>query len=276
MLVALAMVFCYMVVDYSNMMGKAIELKRVQKENITQKIELQELNTKIDDMETYLTKLQVFDKKIRVMANIDNGAGANAATGAQAEPSGMGGTSGAADYFVNPDRTKNRELVSKVYGGLDLLKMEAAKQEKSFTEIQELLLRQSSLLASTPSIWPARGWLTSSYGYRGDPFNGRYQMHSGLDIANRVGSEIIAPADGIVTRATMIPALGKVVEISHGYGVKTVYGHLSELGVTLGQRVKRGQPIAKMGSTGRSTGPHLHYEVLVNGVTVNPSKYILN
>ncbi|MCK4847303.1 MAG: M23 family metallopeptidase, partial [Deltaproteobacteria bacterium] len=97
-----------------------------------------------------------------------------------------------------------------------------------------------------------------------------------LDIANRVGTKVIAPGDGVVIRVTRLPSLGKLVEISHGYGVKTLYGHLSKTLVKVGQKVKRGDEIAAMGNTGRSTGPHLHYEVKVNGVHVNPGRYILN
>ncbi len=97
-----------------------------------------------------------------------------------------------------------------------------------------------------------------------------------MDIANRHGSKVVAPADGIVVKVARERILGKTLTIKHGYGTKTIYGHLSKVLVRVGQKVKRGQKIAKIGNTGRSTGPHLHYAVKVNGVLVNPSKYILN
>jgi murein DD-endopeptidase MepM/ murein hydrolase activator NlpD len=101
-------------------------------------------------------------------------------------------------------------------------------------------------------------------------------MHKGMDIANRVGTGVKAPADGIVVKVRRETNLGKMVTIKHGYGIRTVYGHLSKTKVRVGQKVKRGQQIAELGNTGRSTGPHLHYAVRVNGVYVNPSKYILD
>jgi murein DD-endopeptidase MepM/ murein hydrolase activator NlpD len=101
-------------------------------------------------------------------------------------------------------------------------------------------------------------------------------MHKGLDIANRAGTSVVAPADGIVVLTGADTGLGKMVSISHGYGIKTSFGHLSEIFVKPGQKIKRGAEIGRMGNTGRSTGPHLHYEVSLNGVSVNPAKYILN
>jgi murein DD-endopeptidase MepM/ murein hydrolase activator NlpD len=132
------------------------------------------------------------------------------------------------------------------------------------------------MLASTPSIWPVRGWVTSGFGKRLSPFTGRKNLHTGIDIATRHGTVVVAPADGVVTRVTTKYDMGKLVEIDHGYGILTRYGHNSEILVRPGQRVRRGQPIARVGNTGRSTGPHLHYEVRLNGVPVNPMRYIVD
>jgi murein DD-endopeptidase MepM/ murein hydrolase activator NlpD len=131
-------------------------------------------------------------------------------------------------------------------------------------------------LSSTPSIWPVRGWLTSGFGYRIDPFTGLRQFHEGLDIANRLGTPIIAPADGIVSRCSNSFGFGLTLEINHGYGIKTIYGHLSKTYVTVGHSVRRGERIAAMGSSGRATGPHLHYQVMLNDVPMSPMNYILN
>jgi murein DD-endopeptidase MepM/ murein hydrolase activator NlpD len=120
------------------------------------------------------------------------------------------------------------------------------------------------------------GWKTSSFGYRRSPFTGRRELHKGLDIAAPNGSPIIAPADGVVTYSARKGLMGNMISIKHGYGLLTRYGHLSKMLKKKGEKVERGEIIALVGSTGRSTGPHLHYEVRLNGVPVNPEKYILN
>ncbi len=261
-------VFAYVVIDYGNMALKVQELNKLRRENTAQKIELRKLSTRIDNLEKRLVRLQLFDKKLRIIANLET------PSSTDRELLGMGGT-GADEYFLNMDKAKD-DLVSKMHSEINQLEEEAKLQERSFTELEEFLLEQAALLASTPSVWPTRGWLTSRFGKRRDPFTGRIQMHRGIDIANRVGTDVIAPADGIVTRITKMHSLGRLVEISHGYGIRTRYGHLSKVLVRVGQKVKRGQKIAEMGNTGRSTGPHLHYEVIANGIHVNPLRYILN
>jgi len=159
---------------------------------------------------------------------------------------------------------------------LDRLSTEAKFREKSFQELYSFLEGKKRQLSSTPSIWPARGWVTSGFGYRIDPFTGMHQLHDGIDIANRIGTLIIAPADGIVTLASHSVGFGLTVEISHEYGISTLYGHLSQVYVSVGQRVRRGARIAAMGNSGRATGPHLHYRVSLNDVPMNPGNYILN
>ena len=134
---------------------------------------------------------------------------------------------------------------------------------------------QKSRLASTPSVWPARGWVTSDFGQRLDPYTAERVMHEGLDIAAPHGKEVVAPSDGVIIFAGLEGGYGNVLVIDHGYGVKTRYGHLSKLEVKTGDHVKRGQVVGAVGNTGRSTGPHLHYEVRVNGIPENPRKFIL-
>ena len=132
------------------------------------------------------------------------------------------------------------------------------------------------LLASTPAIRPTKGWKTSGFGYRVSPFTGLKEFHKGVDIATRKGTPIIASADGVVTFAGTKGMMGRVITIDHGHGMITRYGHLHKALKKRGDAVKRGEKIALVGSSGRSTGPHLHYEVLLNGLPVNPEKYILN
>ena len=116
--------------------------------------------------------------------------------------------------------------------------------------------------------------MTSGFGFRTNPFTGLTQMHEGLDISNRVGTPIVAPADGIVSDIGNDLAHGKILVISHGFGMITRYSHLSKVLVEVGQKVKRGDKIAEVGMTGKTTGPHLHYEVRLNGIPVNPMRYI--
>ncbi|MGC2450527.1 MAG: M23 family metallopeptidase [Candidatus Sulfotelmatobacter sp.] len=127
---------------------------------------------------------------------------------------------------------------------------------------------------SAPNLWPVEGQVTGSFGERIDPFNGEGAFHSGVDIGSSIGAKIIAPADGLVTFVDTMGGYGKTIMIDHGSGISTRYGHLSGFAVTVGQRVQRGDLIGYVGESGRSTGPHLHYEVRINDTPVNPYKYL--
>jgi murein DD-endopeptidase MepM/ murein hydrolase activator NlpD len=127
---------------------------------------------------------------------------------------------------------------------------------------------------SAPNLWPVEGQITGSFGERIDPFNGEGAFHSGVDISANVGSAVIAPADGIVTFADYLGGYGRAIMVDHGHGISTRYGHLSSFGVAAGQYIHRGDTIGYVGLSGRSTGPHLHYEVRINDVPVNPYKYL--
>ncbi|NNJ99260.1 MAG: M23 family metallopeptidase [Desulfatitalea sp.] len=159
---------------------------------------------------------------------------------------------------------------------IDQLENASQRQEYSFAHLVKQLEVQKNLLAHTPAIRPAKGWVTSTFAYRQSPFTGKREFHTGLDIANKHGTKIVATADGVVSFAGTNGAFGKTVVIDHGYGLVTRYAHLQEGLKKKGEPVRRGEVIARMGNTGRTTGPHLHYEVRLNGMPVNPSKYILN
>jgi len=131
-----------------------------------------------------------------------------------------------------------------------------------------------SLPSAVPTLWPTRGWLTSGFGVRVDPVTSEKTMHRGVDIATVSGAPVVAPSDGVVVYAGADGVYGKLLVLDHGYGVRTRYGHLSVIAVQRGQAVKRGTAIAMVGSTGRSTGPHLHYEVQVDGIAENPSQFV--
>jgi murein DD-endopeptidase MepM/ murein hydrolase activator NlpD len=127
---------------------------------------------------------------------------------------------------------------------------------------------------SAPNLWPIEGQVTASFGERIDPFNGEGAFHSGVDIGSTYGASIVAPADGVVTFSDLLGGYGRAIMINHGNGISTRYGHLSGFAVTAGQAVHRGDVIGYVGSSGRSTGPHLHYEVRINDTPVNPYKYL--
>jgi murein DD-endopeptidase MepM/ murein hydrolase activator NlpD len=148
--------------------------------------------------------------------------------------------------------------------------------EQNIHTLDQYLLDKESFLKSTPTILPADGWITSYFGQRMSPWAGRLKMHEGLDVGAPYGTPVHAPADGIVTFSGMKAGFGKFVQIDHGYGIETIYAHNQSLNVKAGQKVKRGTLLAGVGNTGHSTGPHLHYEVRVNGIAVDPLYFILD
>jgi murein DD-endopeptidase MepM/ murein hydrolase activator NlpD len=134
--------------------------------------------------------------------------------------------------------------------------------------------RREALAAATPTIWPVTGWLSSSYGNRRDPFTGNRDFHPGLDISADSGEPVLATADGLIVSAERNGSYGNLVVVEHGFGIVTKYGHLSRFGVGAGQRVRRGHVVGYVGSTGRSTSPHLHYEIWINGQLTNPMRLL--
>ena len=158
---------------------------------------------------------------------------------------------------------------------INTLKERSGLLQDTFRVLDVAFQKQSLLLSSTPSIYPVHGLLGNGYGWRRDPFTGMRDFHQGLDLVAPIGTKVVAPADGIVTRVGQSGGFGNSIFISHGYGIISRFGHLSAYNVKVGQRVKRGDVIGMVGSTGRSTGPHLHYELLVHQRNVDPIKYIL-
>ena len=146
--------------------------------------------------------------------------------------------------------------------------------EERLASVRTGVERRQALASATPSIWPIAGWISSGFGNRRDPFTGTQDFHSGLDIAGDHGQQVHAPSDGTVIGAAFTGNYGNLVSIDHGFGLTTRYGHLSRFAVTHGQQVRRGEIIGYVGSTGRSTSPHLHYEVLVNGRLTNPLRLL--
>lgn len=249
-------------VQYLLMLDQLAELKDLRKETKTQKIQIQSFLNTIDDLKKQMTRLVEFDRKLRVITDIG--------PPKDVDLLGMGGP----DDVEAPQTDST--LMASIQLNLGDLRNMATQQEKSFQELSEAVQNLQSVWASTPSIWPTSGWLTSGFGSRLSPFTGRVSMHHGIDIAARQDTPIIAPAAGVVSYTGFDSGLGRLIKINHGYGIVTSYGHLSKATVKIGQRIKRGETIGYVGNSGLSTGPHLHYEVNVNNVPVNPMKYILN
>jgi murein DD-endopeptidase MepM/ murein hydrolase activator NlpD len=273
LLVAIAVVIFglgYLVTDYYGVKKMVAELDRLRLEARQQQQQLVTFAKSFDDLQGEMTRLRQFDMKLRVMTDLEG----------VVYPEQIMGIGGENPEPFNPLEGElsfqDPTIISSMNRSMDRFKTEVTIQERSFQELVEYLEDQKSLLKSTPSIWPVKGWLTSTFGYRSSPFTGRRELHKGLDIATRSGTPIIAPADGLVVFAGREGGFGNMIIVDHGYGITTRFGHCSSLEAKLGQKIKRGDVIARIGSTGRSTGPHVHYEVAVNGVSVNPSRYILN
>jgi murein DD-endopeptidase MepM/ murein hydrolase activator NlpD len=267
--VLIAIGFCWIINDYKQLKAQVPELTILKKENRIQRIQLIALCKKINQINQKMVKLQEFDHKLRIMTNLD--------------PSenhehflGLGGSNlNTLKPDYQPDEV-HKELIYQTHKSLENLETEIAVTSRSQAELSRFLREQKSILACTPSIRPTNGWFSSGFGYRISPFTNHREFHKGLDIATRIGTPIIAPADGLVTFAAREGNFGKLITINHGYNILTRYGHLNKFRVRKGQHVKRGQVIGEVGDTGRCTGPHLHYEVLLNGIPVNPLRYILN
>jgi murein DD-endopeptidase MepM/ murein hydrolase activator NlpD len=150
----------------------------------------------------------------------------------------------------------------------------AASVGISMGEVGDTSTRDWMRLAAAPTLWPVMGRITGSFGERIDPFSGEGAFHRGVDISSDIGTRVIAPADGIVRFADFMNGYGRAVMIDHGNGISTLYGHLSGFAVTPGQMVRRGDTLGYVGQSGRSTGPHLHYEVRIFNTPVNPYKYL--
>ena len=176
--------------------------------------------------------------------------------------------------------TRRSFLLASSYAEFDykfnILKAQVKGLEVNIHKLDQFLLDKDSFLKSTPTLLPTRGWVTSYYGPRQSPTSRRLKMHEGIDIGARPETPIIAPADGVVTNAGQRPGLGNFIQLNHGYGIETIYAHAKTLSVEKGTLVARGDELATVGSTGHSTGPHVHYEVRVNGTPVDPLYFILD
>lgn len=236
---------------------------------LRQQIGLRKVANKVDDFKTQIDRMRELDYKLRLITDLEV---------ERPTPSQYGiggGTDVRNDGLKDADLAK-LDMVSLLNKDLGRLEKMAQYQEESFNNLKAFLADQRDLIERSPYRWPVRGFLSSTFGPRIDPFTGQQRMHDAIDIVAPKGTTVRAPADGIVTYAGHDATFGNMLVIDHGYGVITRYGHNDTILVREGQRVKRGDPISTVGSTGRSTGPHLHYEIRINDVAINPLNMIIN
>ncbi len=257
---------------YLSVVGEAKENPGLREENVALKSELKAIRERVGHIDSVLDRVERFDQKLRAITLLSDPQ-RNLAMGPTENDASATAGGSADNPFTRLNTSDNPKALSEK---LDRLSAGATRQEQSLQELQAYFQDQRSLLASTPSVWPVRGWVTSDFGPRLDPYTADRVMHAGLDIAGPHGKEVIAPSDGTVVFAGLEGGYGNVLVVDHGYGIKTRFGHLASIKVKPGEKVKRGQIIAGLGNTGRSTGPHLHYEVRVNGIAQNPRKFILD
>lgn len=290
--------------DYFGLLLESRETKKLKLENLQLKKQFQLVETKVTALESALERVKTFSSKLKLITNVeDENRGLKLSVGVEPKP-GQGVDVGKQEDFhsntLKPpaqsltsddgdfmEETPLNEAIGELavestneYTSLAIRIDRAVRQsqlrEQSVIDLWENLSERQSLLNSTPSIRPSRGWITSKFGYRVSPYTGKPAMHNGIDIAAAPGTPIFAPADGVVTYAAFDETYGKLVSIDHGYGIMTRFGHNSQIYVQVGQKVNRWDVIAAVGSTGRSTGPHCHYEVRLNNVPINPLNYILD
>jgi murein DD-endopeptidase MepM/ murein hydrolase activator NlpD len=265
----LGLAFTAMLVDYVRMSLIRGKYKALRAETAEQKTTIANYEKSIGELQATISHFESYTKKLNVMAGLKS-------PDVLTAPAGIGGGDPGKDEEPVPEQSpapSGPQTLSQ--GMIQNLSQKASSIESNLNSLLNFFESDSLRLASTPSIVPTVGWLASVYGRRNDPFTGELTMHYGVDISTNVGNPIMATADGIVIKVQTDKYLGKNVTISHGSGFTTVYGHMSNFAVKAGQKVKRRDIIGYIGQTGKSVGPHVHYEVWRDGKRVDPKFYLL-
>ncbi|MCX6826032.1 MAG: M23 family metallopeptidase [candidate division Zixibacteria bacterium] len=244
----------------------AIQIKKLRAENelLTKKFE--QLHGQVSEIASIYDGLVQKEITIRNIFNLPE-------ISIDERQLGIGGP----ENQANPTISRAVRLVNNSETQVEALLRLAQFEKEKYEEVYGSLAEKKSLLDHTPSIMPTFGYQSRGFGIKYDPFTGNQRFHGGIDIANRTGTPVYATADGIITSASYSNGgLGNMVTIDHGYGFETIYGHLSKIKAMPRQNIKRGMLIGYIGSTGYSTGPHLHYEVVKNNREVNPLQYVVS
>jgi murein DD-endopeptidase MepM/ murein hydrolase activator NlpD len=261
--------FDYFHLKYANYHSRGLktELNRLKAELEDRNSQIETFYTKIDALQLKLIKLNQLEQEIRSYTGLHT----------NSSDTGDYGIGGISD--IPGDKVCTPDFYNKFLQNMDenvaLLDQEACNQSEEFQILWETLKEIKAIQQVTPSMRPLDGgWISSPFGFRESPFTSEHEFHSGVDIAAHKGTPVKATANGTVSFVGYKGSYGKAVSINHGFGIVTRYGHLSSFHVKKGQKVLRGDVIGEVGSTGRSTGPHLHYEVRLNDIPVNPEKYM--
>jgi murein DD-endopeptidase MepM/ murein hydrolase activator NlpD len=256
---ALGVALVALLAHYGWISVQVVELKRLRTENRALATKAHAYEQNAAKLQGKVLALQNTVTKLGMMAGLEKSL-------PDPQLGGVGGISGLETTAPSIDVAQSMKSLEQTVSHLT---------EKS-TRLEEVFEDQKVLLASTPSVWPVRGYLSAGFGNRIDPFTGLRDFHPGIDISTPLGTKVHAPADGVVVFSGVKGGYGNALVIDHGYGVVTRYAHLEAYNMKPGQRIRRGDVIAFVGNTGRSTAPHLHYEVWVNDKTLNPIQYILD
>jgi len=284
-------------VDYVSVRADVPEFEALKVEAAEQRERIEGFETTLAELNQKREHVREFERKVRIIANLPGSAGVGGEVlvelvpgddGVVALPIGVpvdrapqtsgahGGQGGGSPMPAQGEESATATFFDRLDDKAIILADGAQFRAESLDGLLGQLDDKRQRLVSMPSIWPSKGWLTSRFGPRVSPFTGRRQLHNGIDVAAADGTPIYAPARGRVTFAGRKGPLGNALVLDHGFGVKTVYGHTKEILVATGETVERGDKIASIGSSGRSTGPHLHYVVEVKGKARNPLDYIFD
>jgi murein DD-endopeptidase MepM/ murein hydrolase activator NlpD len=245
------------VLHYASVAWEVRDARRLRAENALLSAKNKDYEANASRMEAKVAQLQGVVTKLGVMAGLEH---------SLPDPS-LGGVGGVPSFETTaPSRAINFQSMDRSLSSLT---------DKS-EQLEKFFQGQQVLLSSTPSIWPVRGYLSTTFGNRIDPFTSQIDFHSGIDISTPIGTPVQAPSDGVVVSCENKGGYGNSMILDHGHGVVTRYAHLERYKARPGQRVQRGDVIAFVGNTGKSTGPHLHYEVWVHDQAQNPIHYILD
>jgi murein DD-endopeptidase MepM/ murein hydrolase activator NlpD len=236
--------------------------RELLKETAAQKETIASYENTIAQMKETISNFENYARKINVLAGIQS------PNNIEGEP----GIGGGERVDLNLTNKAGKEVSP---GAIQSIKHRAESVEKNLNYMYQFFENQSTTLATTPTVWPTVGWVSSSFGSRIDPYTGRNAFHTGLDIATNLNNPVVATANGVVVQVGFDKYKGNFVCISHGNGLSTEYWHLQKYAVKVSQKVSRGQVVGYVGQTGKALGPHLHYEVHLNGKPINPIDYII-
>ena len=279
LLVIIGVLFGGLIADYMKLKNLRNEFRALLTENKNLKGEARMLVARLQEVRLDLAKIQDYTEKLSEMMSLPvNQVSQKTGIGPLTpEEFGIVQNNPKSQHMKIPVTLKVEELkFREAFDELGDLGNTSSFQALSLKRLMSTLTTKRSLLDHVPTVAPVKGWIASSFGYRISPFTGKKAMHKGLDIAANIGTPIRAPADGVVVFSGKKPGFGNFVVIAHEFGVMTRYGHNAQNTVRVSQRVRRGEQIATVGMTGRTTGPHLHYEVWVNNRPVDPNRFILN